>query len=211
MIDYAENGLPRFFAQVPTIVMRDPLAQLLGGSSDGLLTYRYEDAVKLAGHSCPTVAGAYLMLLRGLAALYGAEVPRRGGIEVQMSNGRDVGTTGVIAAIATLITGAATDLGFAGLGGRIERRRDLLSFAGHFEGILRLRRRDTGQQAQVSYNPDFVAFAPEMSALLPKVIGEEASAAELTQFGQLWQRRVQAILTEQRDDPRLVTVQLLKP
>ena len=209
MIDYAENGLPRFFNEVPTITMFDPLAQLLGGAKAGLFTYCYEDAVKLAGHSCPTVAGAYLMLLRGLAALYPEGHPRRGGIEVQMSNGRDVGTTGVIASIVTLITGAATELGFAGLGGRIERRRDLLSFAGHFEGVFSLKRRDNGQQVRVSYNPDFVPFAPEMSALLPKVIGEEASAAELEQFGQLWQQRVQAILTEQRDDPRLVTVQRL--
>ena len=61
--------LPDFFNQAPKITLRDPLAQFLGATPDGLLTYAYEDAVKLCGHSCPTVAGAYLMVLKGVQAL----------------------------------------------------------------------------------------------------------------------------------------------
>ncbi|MEO7008635.1 MAG: hypothetical protein ABI156_05745 [Caldimonas sp.] len=50
---------PAFFDQAPFIVMHDALAQTLGATQDGLIEYRYLDAVKLAGHSCPTVAGAW--------------------------------------------------------------------------------------------------------------------------------------------------------
>ena len=61
---------PAFFDAVPTLTLHDPLADLLGAVSDGLMTYGYTDAVKLAGHSCPTVAGAYLMTLKALGRLY---------------------------------------------------------------------------------------------------------------------------------------------
>lgn len=49
--------LPAFFDEVPAIVVTDPLAETLGAAEGGLIEYRYVDAVKLAGHSCPTVAG----------------------------------------------------------------------------------------------------------------------------------------------------------
>ena len=55
------EALPDFFAAVPAIVVADPLAALLGAAEGGRLEYRYADAVRLAGHSCPTVAGAWLM------------------------------------------------------------------------------------------------------------------------------------------------------
>lgn len=65
---------PVFFDQAPTIVMYDALTQILGVTPDGLVEYRYLDAVKLAGHSCPTVAGAWLMTR---AALSGSTPDRR--------------------------------------------------------------------------------------------------------------------------------------
>ncbi|NMW25772.1 hypothetical protein HFP05_15800, partial [Rhodanobacter denitrificans] len=43
---------PAFYEQAPRILMRDPLAAFLGAAEDGLLEYRYPDAVRLAGHSC---------------------------------------------------------------------------------------------------------------------------------------------------------------
>jgi hypothetical protein len=52
---------PAFFDDVATIVLRDPLAELLGAAEGGIVEYGYAEAVKLAGHSCPTVAGAWLM------------------------------------------------------------------------------------------------------------------------------------------------------
>ncbi len=90
---------PGFFAEAPTISLRDPLAGFLGASKGGMITYCYADAVKLAGHSCPTVAGAYLMVRRGLRHLYGDEVPERGALEAHLRGVRDRGTTGVVAAV----------------------------------------------------------------------------------------------------------------
>jgi hypothetical protein len=80
-------AFPAFFAQAPRVALHDPLAQLLGASDDGLIEYGYEDAVRLAGHSCPTVAGAWLMTVRALRALYPDTPPRRGDIEVTFADG----------------------------------------------------------------------------------------------------------------------------
>ena len=103
-------SLRAFFADAPRITVRDALSEFLGASDDGLIEYGYADAVRVAGHSCPTVAGAYLMALAGLRALYPDATPERGGIEVVMNGGEDEGTTGVIAQVFTLLTGAAAAL-----------------------------------------------------------------------------------------------------
>ena len=83
-----KNGVPTFFGQGPTICLRDPLAAFLGAAEGGLMTYSYQDAVKLAGHSCPTVAGSFVAVIRGLKALYSNDMPERGNIEVLMTKGK---------------------------------------------------------------------------------------------------------------------------
>lgn len=83
-----QEHFPSFFNQAPTITVQDALAEFLGAAENGILTYRYADAVRLCGHSCPTVAGAYLMVIKGLKALYGEELPERGGIEAFMQGAR---------------------------------------------------------------------------------------------------------------------------
>ena len=182
-----QERLPSFFDDAPTITVQDALADFLGAAENGILTYRYADAVRLCGHSCPTVAGAYLMVVKGLKALYGAELPQRGDIEAFMQGERDEGTTGVTASVVQLLTGAAPETGFGGVGpaGRFARRH-LLSFgAGEINGTLALRRRDTGKTVAVSGS---------------------ASTDELKQFGELWQERVRAFLIGQADNPEFVTV-----
>ena len=54
---------PKFFDAAPRITVRDPLARFLGAVEDGVIEYRYADAVMLAGHSCPTVASASPMTM----------------------------------------------------------------------------------------------------------------------------------------------------
>ena len=39
-------SLPTFFARIPGITLRDPLAELLGAAEGGLIDYRFADAVK---------------------------------------------------------------------------------------------------------------------------------------------------------------------
>ena len=117
-------GFPAFFDQALVLVLRDALSELLGATPDGLIEYRYADAVRLAGHSCPTVAGAFLCARAGLRELYGQAVPERGGVEVSLPDAEDAGVAGVIGQVLTLVTGAA------GAESRCERRRTAASTEG---------------------------------------------------------------------------------
>ncbi|TAM99336.1 MAG: hypothetical protein EPN45_16145 [Rhizobiaceae bacterium] len=199
---------PAFFDKVPTISLHEPLAAFLGVSDDGTMTYCYADAVKLAGHSCPTVAGAYLMIRKGLAFLYADQLPERGGIEVHMRDNREQGTTGVVAAIATLLTGAAPETGFGGIGATHRfARRDLLQFAAPIDGMLALRRHDTGRGVVLDMDSAAVPPARDMMTLLPKAVTGQANESEQARFGALWQERVERMLVEHADDPALVHVQ----
>ena len=196
---------PAFFDEVKSLTLRDPLAQVLGAASDGMLTYAYLDAVKLAGHSCPTVAGAYLMTLKALEALYPDAVPERGNLRVEFGAAQDEGVTGVIANVAGLLTGAAGEGGFKGLGGKFSRR-NLLQF-GIGGGIeMKCTRLDSGAAVSVVYHPEVVPPPPELPPLMQKLLSGEASADERAQFGTLWQMRVKRILIDHADDPNLVTV-----
>ena len=206
---FNSDGFPVYFEQAPTIMVRDPLAEFLGAAEHGLMTYRYVDAVRLAVHSCPTVAGAYLMVCRGLKALYGDDVPERGGIEVRMRDGRDEGTTGVVASVATLLTGAAAEQGFGGIGmNRRFARRDLLAFNGNIDGTLALRRSDTGATAEIDYHAQRVPFAPQMAEVMPKAVSGTASDEELRLFKEFWQERTRAILVDHADDDGLIEIRL---
>jgi hypothetical protein len=196
---------PDFFADAPTITLRDPLAAFLGVSKSGVMTYTYTDAVKLAGHSCPTVAGAYLMVRSGLSHLYGDDLSQRGGVEVYLRDERDQGTTGVIATIAMLLTGAAPETGFAGIGSRFSRR-NLLHFSVPIDGLLALQRCDSGRGVILDLDMARVPAAREMQMLSPRVVDGQASEEEQARFGVLWQARVAQMLTKHADDRDLVQV-----
>ena len=198
---------PDFFSKAPTITLRDPLAAFLGVSKSGVMTYAYADAVKLAGHSCATVAGAYLMVRNGLSHLYDGEMPERGGVEVYMRDSRDRGTTGVIAAVATLLTGAAPETGFGGIGAhRRFTRRDLLHFDAPIDGLLALRRCDNGRGVVLDLETAVVPASTEMQILLPRVMAGQADEDEQAHFAALWQARVEQMLVKHADDPDLVQI-----
>ncbi|MEW5967191.1 MAG: hypothetical protein AB1720_09410 [Pseudomonadota bacterium] len=196
-------SFPEFFNAVPRVTLRDPLAEVLGAADRGQIEYGYADAVRLAGHSCPTVAGAYLMTLHALRALYPQGVPQRGGLRVELKAAQAEGTAGVVGAVAGLITGAAGEGGFQGLAGRFSRR-NLLLFAVPIDGDMRFTRTDTDAQATLGYHPEAVPPAAELQALMPKLLAGSASPAEQAEFGRLWQMRVKRILIDHFDDPALV-------
>lgn len=201
------QGFPAFFDQAPRLVVRDPLAAFLGAAAEGLIEYQYQDAVRLAGHSCPTVAGAWLMAVRGLRALYGDAVPERGNVAVAMRDARDHGVTGVVASVLQLLTGAAAETGFQGVGPRRWfSRHQLLSYGQAMEGEATLTRRDTGESVQVRFDASAVPWPAEMRGLMPRVLAEQASSADVERFGQLWQERVRAILVDHADDAHMVQV-----
>lgn len=196
---------PDFFDRVPSITLYDPLTALLGVNDDGKVSFSYLDVVKLAGHSCPTTAGAFLMLREGLLALYPGAHPQRGDITVSFSQKADAGTTGVVANIASLITGAADEKGFKGLGGRYARN-DRLFFAHDIPMLLRLSRMDDGRFVDVGYDPSSVPEPPLMAALKSTVITGKASDEEVREFGCLWQERVRKILLESDKESGVIVV-----
>lgn len=198
-------GFPDFFDAVPGIVLRDPLAEFLGAATGGLIEYRYADAVRLAGHSCPTVAGAYLLTCRALRALHGEAVPERGGLRVDFRDARANGVTGVIAGVVGLLTGAAGDGGFKGLAGRFSRR-DLLAFEIEVPGEIRFTRLDSGAAVTATLQLAHVPADPRMGGLLQRILAGEGDAPMLQEFATLWQERVRRILIEHFDDPRLVAL-----
>ncbi len=65
-----------FFDEIETIVVEDELAKFLGVNDDGVIEFSYTDIVKSAGHSCGTVAGAYLIAREGLKVLYKNSLPQ---------------------------------------------------------------------------------------------------------------------------------------
>jgi len=196
---------PAFFDEVPGIVLYDPLSAFLGATDDGLLRYGYFDAVKLAGHSCPTVAAAYWSTRKALLALYGDETPVRGDIRVEFGQTRESGVTGVIANVVSMLTGAMAEDGFKGLGGRFDRRKRLL-FAADLPGEMRYTRTDTNRSVAVSANLQSVPAAPGLSVLMARCIGGSATPDEAAEFRRLWQGRVRSILLEHGDDPAVFAV-----
>ena len=201
-------AFPEFFARIPAITLRDPLAELLGAAEGGLIEYRFADAVKLAGHSCPTVAGAWLMTVRALRALYGDEIPVRGDLRVALGETSDSGVAGVIASIAGLLTGAAGDGGFKGLGGRYGRR-NLLRFGVAGVGGLAFTRLDTNVAVDCILRLETVPADPRLGGLLGAILGGTADDSARRLFGELWQERVRRILIEHADDPEIVELRPL--
>jgi len=197
---------PAFFDQVPTIVVHDALAQTLGAAHDGLIEYRYVDAVKLAGHSCPTVAGAWLMTRAALGLLHPGQTPRRGELRVELRESQDAGVAGVIANVASLVTGAAGPGGFKGLAGR-HARRDLLAFGVPMRGEMRFTRLDDGRSVEVSHHLEAAPRPAELRMQMQAALGPQADSATRDAFAQSWQDWVRTILIDHRDNPDLITLE----
>lgn len=203
--EVARTRHPGFFDDVAPLVVRDPLAGFLGAAPEGLIEYRYADAVKLAGHSCPTVAAAWQLTRRALAALYGDEVPVRGDIRVELAEDPTEGTAGVTAAVAGLLTGAAGEGGFKGIGGHFDRR-DLLAFGAQVPGRIRFTRLDTGAAVDAEADLGRVPGNPETMRLLQRCLSGGAGAEDERRFGELWQDRVRRILLDHGDDDAVFRV-----
>ncbi|MDD4505541.1 MAG: FmdE family protein [Sulfurospirillaceae bacterium] len=184
---------PNFFDTVETINIQDSLSKVLGAFEKGLISFSYLDVVKSAGHSCPTIAGAYLMVREGLKALYGEALPQRGEIKVLFKEDIQSGTTGVVANVFSLITGATSDWGFKGLNSAYDRRF-LMFFNADIPLHVRLQRIDTGITVDIAYNPSSILPDPQMQALMQKVLADVANIEEKELFGLLWQTRVRKIL-----------------
>jgi hypothetical protein len=203
---HADQGLPQsvsmklpdFFDKVPRLRVHDPLAEALGCAELGIFEYSYADAVRLAGHSCPTVAASYWLTWLALEHLYPDDLPQRGGVKVEFRESEREGSTGVAAAIVQMLTGAAGDLGFKGVGGRFARV-GLQRFGRDVPLSIRSTRLDNG--AAVDAAADLTLPLPG-PALRPRTRGHEsADLAAIAELGAQWQRRVKHMLIDHPRDP----------
>jgi len=184
---------PIFYTQVPVIKLHDPLSEFLGAFSKGNLEISYLDCVKLAGHSCPTVAGAYLMAQKGLETLYPDTLPQRGQIKIQMQHDHTEGVTGVTANVLSFILGANDESGFKGIQNHFKRNNSLF-FDTKITAMVKFTRMDTLASVSLSYDPSIIIADEMLKPLMMKNLQKQASLVEQKMFHALWQERVEAIL-----------------
>ncbi len=191
-------SLQAFFDRVPRIVLHDPLADFLGAARDGRIEYGYSDAVRFAGHSCPTVAMAYALTVKGLQALFPDTLPERGAVRASFPQAAADGVTGVVSGVVGFLTGATEHTGFKGLAGRFVRH-GLVDYAAPGEGAFRLTRVGGGEVA-LAARLDRVPAPVHTRELLARCLAGEASPAEREEFKTLWQGRVRRLLIDHWDD-----------
>ncbi len=179
-----------FFDDIDTIRLQDELAKFLGVNSDGIIEVSYIDIVKTAGHSCGTVAGAYLTAEMGLKALFAEEVPKRGEIKVELKRKPEDDNAGVVGCVLSNITGATTDYGFGGIPGGKFNRRNLLFYGEDIASDVRFTRLDTGASVGVNYHPGKVVNPMQ---ILMSAIGEHATQEDKESFPERFQAMVKRI------------------
>jgi len=195
--DLTKWNIP-FIGEIETISLTDPLSYVLGSQTEGdPFVYSYADAVKLAGHSCPAVSGAFKMTAIALRALYGDDIPVRGDIRVLIKGAPEQLAYGPQAQVISLITGASPETGFKGLGGKYSRHNKLIFDKDDFQfSTFIFMRADTSKAVRIEYNPSVLGEDPRMPELTPKVIKGIATADEKKLFTELWQGKIKKILLE---------------
>jgi len=197
-----------FLREVKPIRFKEPLAEMLGAfkTGDGTLDYTFIDAVKMAGHACPTVAGAYLCCQKAMDALYPGEIPVRGEIAITVYGEPDEGVYGVMGQVFSFLTGAAPASGFRGLGPKFQRK-DLLRFVkakpDQQAMTFEFKRLDSGRTASVRFYPQHIPFSAEkgarMGELLERILWEADKGTEKQEFQELWTGKVKSMLLEAKD------------
>ena len=188
-----------FYDEVEPIRLKDPLAVFLGAIDENEeFIFTYEDAVKLAGHSCPAVSGAYKITQKALHALYGNETPLRGGLSVRVLGSIDNGANGPISQVISLITGAAPETGLAGLGNSFIRKNKLIFDEKNEEANAFVFTRDDNKKSvKVTYHPENVPADEDMHELFTKCIVGTANEKQKERFKEMWQKRVRCVLFEE--------------
>ncbi len=196
---------PDFFKEIVSIRLRDELSLVLG-SSDGEIEFTYTEIVKIAGHSCPTVAGAYLMTYKGLKELYSeGEIPLRGEIKVEFRDDKKDNVIGVYANVISSILGSNDEGGFKGIGNKYSRN-NLISFNNNIEGLVRFTRLDNNKSIEISYNPNIIPMEDWMKKLFHKLASSSLSESELSKFKKGWQDRVKKIAIDNLNNPNLIKI-----
>src|SRR3989338_664496 len=188
-----------FYADVEPIKLKDPLAVFLGAIDEKEeFVFTYTDAVRLAGHSCPAISGAYKITQKALMTLYGNEIPMRGEISVKVLGSIAHGANGPISQVISLITGAAPETGFAGLGESFVRKNKLIFDEKNEEAnAFVFTRDDNGKSVKITYHPENVPADQDMHELFTKSIVGTANEKQKEKFKEMWQKRVRCVLFEE--------------
>lgn len=187
------TNLEQVATRCAPILLRDPLAELLGFKEQGRYQITLEDAGRYAGHLCPTVATAFELAREGLSRLYRDELPVRGDVSVKVHSAPDVFANGPVGRIVGYITGAAGADGFRGLAGRFARA-GLLRYEPEAQpfGAVTLWRADTRQSVCLRSKSGVLPEQPAISQnLKPALAGDETALAA---FRQAWAERVAAVI-----------------
>ncbi len=183
---------PKFFDEVEKFVLQDDLSAFLGASKDGIIEINYLDCVKLAGHSCPTVAASYIATKVALAYFF-EDIPKRTALKISFKESKTNGVTGVIANVISFITGCNDEGGFSGIGNKFNRR-DLLTFNAKQDGFIKFTLLDEKKFIELDIDTSVVPGNKELKTLMQKALSGTASKEELLQFQTMWQDRVKKML-----------------
>jgi len=195
-----------YIAEVPPIMMIDPYLEMFG-QTDGAIPYTYEEAVKLAGHSCGATTGAWTITRKALEVLYpDGEVPVRGHILVEAPGAEDEWYIGVFGEIITYITGASPKTGFIGAefgkANDVFVRQNKMTYSeepvGTAPPLLEwvFARADTGQRVSVNFNLMMVQppVNEDRVAMGKKMAIGQATEEEAADYIQYWNERALFVL-----------------
>ena len=197
-----------FLYEVSPIIFKEPLAETLGAfkENEAILEYTFIETVKMAGHACPTVTGAYMSCQEALNLLYQDGIPIRGNIAVTIYGDPDEGVYGVLGQVFSFLTGAASTSGFKGLAQKFIRR-DLLQFSSEKldpEAMcFEFKRLDNEARVLVRFYPQKIPYPTEkarkMNELMKKVLWDRASDAEKKELQDLFIGKVRVMLVERKE------------
>ena len=105
-----------------------------------------------------------------------------------------------MAQVIGLITGAATETGFAGLGPKFGRKNKLVFDKENEEpSTFIFTRDDNKKKVKVSYHPENIPTGDRMNDLITKCIVGTATEKQREEFKRMWQERVRIVLFEEAE------------
>ena len=190
---------PKFFDEAESFILKDDLANFLGATKDGIIEITYIDCVKLAGHSCPTVAGSYILTKVALKHLFGSNTPVRSSFKISIKEPKSSGVNGVIGNVIGFICGCSDEGGFSGIGGKFNKK-NLLSYGNSSQkGLVRFELLDGSKSIELNLDTSTVPGNPKMKELMQKALMGSATSKELEEFQNMWQERVKFMLLNKNE------------
>jgi len=127
-----------------------------------------------------------------------------GDISVDIAQGLEDDSTGVISNVISYITGATDKSGFKGLNGNFIRH-SLMHFNQDIPAI-RFTRLDTQTSIDLLYDPSSIAVEPKQMQIMKKILAGNADIEEKKLFASLWQERVEKILIDNFDNGTILKI-----